>query len=118
MQMALDSATWDLHLDGTGNIAVLSEDVPLLSQRIQCRLQTFKGECFLDRSIGVPYFSEIKKKNPDLQRIRALLASVIAGVSGVSRVLSLNLVFTARTRNLDVTFRVLGTNGEIAEGAV
>ena len=118
MQLALETSTWDLHLDRTGNIATLSDAVALLSQRIQCRLQTFRGECFLDRSVGVPYFSEIMKKNPDLGRIRSLLAAVIAGVEGAKKVLSLDLQFAASTRTLTVRFRVQGTSGEIAEGAI
>lgn len=71
MQLALDTETWDIGLDGSGNIAVLVDPSALLAQRIQCRLQTFKGECFLDRSVGVPYYEEILKKNPDLGRVRS-----------------------------------------------
>lgn len=118
MQMALDSANWDLYLDETGNIAVVSDDAPLLSQRIQCRLQTFRGECFLDRSVGVPYFSEVMKKNPDLGRIRSLLAAIIKGVDGVAKLLSLDLLFSQKNRHLTASFRVLGTNGEIIEGTL
>ena len=118
MQLALDTATWDIGLDGSGNIAVLVDPSALLAQRIQCRLQTFKGECFLDRSVGVPYYDEVLKKNPDLGRIRSLLASVIKGVDGVEKILSLNLKFSAKNRRLTVDFSVLGTNGENAEGTI
>lgn len=118
MQLALDTATWDIHLDATGNIACLTDRSALLSQRIQVRLQTFQGECFLDRSVGVPYFSEILKKRPDIGRVRSLLAAVIAGVEGVKKILELVLTFNQGTRELDVRFRVLGDSGEIAEGGV
>lgn len=118
MQFSLDTALWDLSLDSSGNIAMVSDSVPLLSQRIQCRLQTFRGECFLDRSVGVPYFSEITRKNPDLARIRSLLASVISGVDGVKKILSLDLRFDGKTRQMTVTFKVLGDDGQIAEGVV
>lgn len=118
MQLALDTATWDIGLDGSGNIAVLVYPSALLAQRIQCRLQTFKGECFLDRSVGVPYYEEILKKNPDLGRVRSLLASVIKGVDGVATILSLELRFSVRHRRLTVDFRVQGTAGEIAEGTI
>ena len=37
MQLALDTATWDIGLDGSGNIAVLVDPSALLAQRIQCR---------------------------------------------------------------------------------
>ena len=118
MQLALDTATWDIGLDGSGNIAVLVDPSALLAQRIQCRLQTFKGECFLDREIGVPYYEEILKKNPDLGRIRSLLSSVISGVDGVDKILSLDLSFDRKTRMLSVTFRVIGQDGSIATGEV
>jgi len=120
MQFALATLTWDLYLDSSGNIAVLPDKpvAPLLSQRIKHRLQTFRGECYLDRSIGVPYFSEVMKKNPDLGRIRSLLASVISGVEGVVKILSLDVLFSQRTRTLSVKFRVMGSENSIAEGEV
>lgn len=118
MQLALDTATWDLELDSDGNILTLKDGSQLIAQRIQCRLQTFRGECFLDRSIGVPYFQEVMKKNPDLGRIRALLASVIAGVEGVSKILSLVVTHSAATRHMGVAFRVQSGDGTIAEGEV
>lgn len=120
MQFALTTSTWDLYLDGSGNIAMLPNKPfgPLLAQRIKHRLQTFRGECFLDRSIGVPYFGEVMKKNPDLGKIRSLLASVISGVEGVVKLLQLEVLFAPRTRSLSVKFRVLGNKGAIAEGEV
>jgi len=120
MQLALTTSTWDLYLDSSGNIATLADKPvgPLLSQRITHRLQTFKGECFLDREIGVPYYEEILKKNPDLGRIRSLLSSVISTVEGVDKILSLDLSFDRKTRMLSVTFRVLGKDGTIATGEV
>lgn len=120
MELALDNATWDLHLDKTGNIAVLEESKysELLSQRIKHRLQTFKGECFLDREVGVPYFEEITRKNPELGKVRSLLASVIQGVEGVSKILSLDLNFNARSRELKVKFKVQSGSGSLATGEI
>jgi hypothetical protein len=68
--------------------------------------------------VGVPYYEEILKKNPDLGRVRSLLASVIKGVDGVATILSLELRFSVRNRRLTVDFRVQGTAGEIAEGTI
>ena len=120
MQLALDDATWDLYLAPDGNIAVLRDTPfgPLLAQRIKHRLLTFRGECFLDREVGVPYFSEVLKKNPDLGRIRSLLASVISGVEGVAKILSLEVLLNNATRQLTVNFRAQGTDGNIAEGSL
>lgn len=120
MQLALTTSTWDLYLDSSGNIATLADKPvgPLLAQRIKHRLQTFRGECFLDRSVGVPYFDEVMKKNPDLGRIRSLLASVINGVEGVKKILSLTVLFAPKTRNLSVNFRVLTSEDTVVEDEV
>lgn len=120
MQLALDTSEWDLFLDRTGNISTLGkkESSELLCQRIKHRLQTFQGECFLDRNVGVPYFSEVLKKRPDLGRIRSLLASVISSVEGVSKILSLEVLFDQSRRILSVEFRAQAADGTIAGGAV
>lgn len=120
MQFALTKSTWDLGLDKSGNIATLSDKPfgPLLAQRIKQRLQTFQGECFLDRSVGVPYFGEVMKKKPDFGRIRSLLVSIVKGVEGVVKILSLEILMNDRTRELSVAFRVLGTEETIVEGEV
>lgn len=120
MELALSNSTWDIYLDSTGNIATLgsSDQSSLLAQRIKHRLQTFRGECFLDREVGVPYFSEVMKKNPDLERIRSLLASVIAGVEGVAKILSLEVLFNSSERSMAVDFRAQMFDGTIAEGEV
>lgn len=119
MQFALDK-DWDVYLGGDGNIAVLGAKSggDLLCQRIRHRLQTFRGECFLDRDVGVPYFEEVFKKNPDLGRIRSLLASVISGVEGVAKILTLDILFNRATREFSVTFRAQAVDGTIAEGSL
>lgn len=119
MQLELNTATWDLELGPDGNIRTLGDSDPaaLLSQRICHRLRTFRGECYLDRSVGVPYFSEVLKKRPDLGHIRSLLASVISGVPGVLKILELSLDFRQNTRVLRVSFSVQG-DGFTAAGEV
>lgn len=119
MQLELNTATWDLELGPDGNIRTLGDSDPaaLLSQRICHRLRTFRGECYLDRSVGVPYFSEVLKKRPDLGHIRSLLASVISGVPGVLKILDLSLDFRQNTRVLRVSFNVQG-DGITAAGEV
>lgn len=120
MQLALNETEWDIYLDRTGNLATLGikHFGKLLCQRIKHRLQTFQGECFLDRRVGVPYFSEVLKKNPDLSRIRSLLASVISSVEGVVKILSLEVLFDQAERHLSVEFKAQGADGTIAEGEV
>ena len=123
MQFSLATETWDLFLDETGNISLrksetLDELVDLICQRVKCRLQTFRGECYLDRNMGVPYFKEVMKKNPDLGKVRSLLAATIVGVEGVKSLEKLKIKFDASTREYKVIFRALADNGNVVKGEI
>ena len=123
MQFSLATETWDLFLDETGNISLrksetLDELVDLICQRVKCRLQTFRGECYLDRNMGVPYFKEVMKKNPDLGKVRSLLAATIVGVEGVKSLEGLKIKFDASTREYKVIFRALADNGNVVNGEI
>lgn len=123
MQLALDTGSWDIYLDPTGNIATLGIDTParsadLVCQRIRHRLQTFMGECFLDRSVGLPYYTEVLKKNPDMRRVRALILATISNVEDVRKIVDLKVDFLARSREYKVIFRAEATDGTIVEGSI
>ena len=123
MQLALDTNAWDIFLDSTGNIACLDDYtqerlVDLICQRVRHRLQTFQGECYLDRSVGVPYFSEVLKKNPDLRRVKNLLVATINGVEGVKKIIDFSVDFSARTREYRVIFKAEADDGTIVEGSI
>lgn len=123
MQFSLATETWDLFLDETGNISLrksetLDKLVDLICQRVKCRLQTFRGECYLDRNMGVPYFKEVMKKNPDLGKVRSLLAATIVGVEGVKSLEKLKIKFDASTREYKVIFRALADNGNVVNGEI
>lgn len=123
MQLALDTNTWDIFLDSTGNIALLDDSpkdslADLICQRVRHRLQTFQGECYLDRSVGVPYFAEVLKKNPDLRRVQALLVATIQGVEGVNKIIDFSVDFSASSREYRVIFKAEADDGTIVEGNI
>lgn len=61
--LALDPSTWDLTLDGAGNIA-LALDPDSLAQDAASAIKTFLGECYWDTTVGVPYMTQILGKSP------------------------------------------------------
>lgn len=106
-QIALDPVYHDIYLDAKGQLATVQTS---LDQRIDCRLRTFLGEFWLDQSIGIPYFQEVLKKNPDMSVVRAAFASEIQKVAGVKTLESLSVSLDRAARKLSVTFRVTGTD--------
>lgn len=107
MNLALDPINHDVYLDASGQIALAATP---LDQRIDCRLRTFLGEFWLDQTIGIPYFQEILKKNPDMDAVRAAFASEIQKVPGVQTLDSLEVTRDRASRKLTVIFRVTGTD--------
>ena len=95
------------------DLVVIDGNVPIytgLDQRVDCMLRTVRGEWWLDPTIGVPYFEEILKKNPDMSVVRQAFASVILSVPGVQEITRLGIKFLKATRALRVDFEVKGTD--------
>lgn len=114
MQLALDGSN-DIHIDESGQLAMTSGLEQLVRQRIVCRLQTFRGELYLDRGLGVPYFSEVTKKSPNLGQIRDLLLSEVRTIEGVDEVTDSDVEFDAKTRVFYLYFKCKLTDGSLIE---
>lgn len=57
-QSLLLTSSWDLTLDGAGNIAVGDSDISI-AQDVASACRTFLGECWYDNSLGMPYWQSI-----------------------------------------------------------
>lgn len=99
-QMVHDLVLFDGQLQLSGGLA----------QRIDCYLRTFLGEWWADPTLGVPYFQEILKKNPDITVVRQAILSVILQVPGVVSVPSLTVDLDRTTRRMSVSFEATGTD--------
>ncbi len=106
------SQTNDLDLS-SGNLIVNSDLATNVVQKVQDVLNQFRGEWFLDTSIGVPYFQTILgQRNPDIGAIRALLLGYILKVNGVKEVLDTSAIaFDPASRALSWAFQIRLTDG-------
>ena len=117
--IAVDPLTGDLTLTGDGSQILFTETtVDTLEQRIRTRLQTFRGEWYLDEGLGVPYFEEVMAKNPDVDRVRALLMTELAAVPGVGQILDFTVGFERADRRFTVNFKCRSADGETVEGSI
>jgi hypothetical protein len=100
--LRLSTATGDV-LVVEGEVS-LSEGIESIRQHLEIRLRSFRGEWFLDERIGVSYFTDVFKKNPDITVLNAVFTKVILDTPGV---ISLNsLTFNLESdRRLLVEFR-------------
>ncbi|MDR1311581.1 MAG: hypothetical protein LBK01_06900 [Burkholderiaceae bacterium] len=61
--LALDRSAWDLVLDASGNIAVVTEPYAV-AQDVACACRLFNNELWYDKNKGIPYDSEIVGHRP------------------------------------------------------
>ena len=62
-----------------------------ISQNVRVRLQLFRGESWLDTTLGVPYFSEVLLKGIDPAALEAVFREAIQGADGITAVTSIRL---------------------------
>ena len=97
-----------LALDSSNNIYIennslfFTNDGAEVAQNIRCRLLTYKGEWFLSRQTGVPYFEEILTKPANLARVESILKTTILQTGGVKRLISFSFDYDSTARGLTV----------------
>ena len=91
-------------LDLTDNTLTLIEGVQRVTQNLLIRLRAFRGEWYLDRNFGLPFYEKILVKNPDGGLIRSLFKAVIIGTEDVLELTRFEAEFDSSTRQLSITF--------------
>jgi len=100
--LLLDTVTWDLVVDSSGNIAMATEPYSLAQDAASaCRL--FQGELWYDTTQGVPYFQAILGQMPPLAYLKA---RYVAAAQTVPDVLSVNVYIAAITANRVVSGQI------------
>jgi hypothetical protein len=78
----LDPTTWDLVVDGQGNIAVATPPYARAADAC-CECRTFQSECYYDQTKGIPYLSQILGKSTPIEYTKAQLVAAALNVPGV-----------------------------------
>jgi len=114
MDIKLNSETGDVLLSTTNTITTpvftttTSEN---LAQRLKIRLQTFKGEWFLDGTIGIDYFNQIAGKNRSKAAVDAIIQAEILKENEVLQITAYSSVVDKTTRKITIQFTVRTVDG-------
>lgn len=117
----------DLALDDDGDLLIgpdgdlmITSGIDSIKSDLEARLSFWRGEWFLDASVGVPYYQQILgAKAPHLPAIEATFREVVIQTPGVESLESMSLSFNAASRQLSVTFRASTIFGPVqAAGAI
>jgi len=101
---ALDKETHDLFI--TGNELQVVDVADQLEQNLKIRLQFFNAEWFLDINNGLPFYSDILVKNPNIPNVDSIIKAEILGTIGVLELLEYVSTFDASLRTYTVSFTV------------
>lgn len=80
--LLLDTVTWDLCLDVSGNIAVATEPYAR-AQDAASSIRTFAGEVYYDQARGVPYFDQVLGHYPPVSLMKSYFEGAALLVPGV-----------------------------------
>lgn len=80
--LLLDTVSWDLTVDTSGNIAMATAPYAL-AQDAASAIRTFAGEIYFDTTLGIPYFSQILGYAPPIALMKAYFNEAALTVPGV-----------------------------------
>ena len=98
--MRVNGAPADLHLDDMGNLATVT-DTEAVGQHVRQRLMSYEGEWFLDKSVGVPWLTEVMGGSYDPVVAEALTKAEILETDGVTEVSSFSIRFNRAVRGIE-----------------
>ena len=78
----LRTETWDLEADSSGNIAVCDNPYAL-AQNAATAIRTFRGDCYFNQDLGIPYFQNILGKLPPVEYMKSRFVKAALSVPGV-----------------------------------
>lgn len=100
-----------------GDLCLTSDANPIgthpVLQTILQRLRMFRGEWFLNTTLGVPYYQQILVKNPNRSSIDLAVQSTILGTPGVARLVDYSAKYTTANRVISIAFRAATRTGII-----
>lgn len=96
-----------------GDLVITPTTLYGIQQHILQRLRIYLGEWFLNTTIGVAYFQLVLVKNPDESKVDAIFQSTIIQTPGVVSLTSYSFNPNFATRQLEISFSALTTNGTV-----
>lgn len=102
-----------LDLDLSQDRAAIVDGPDAIAQKIGIRLRFFLGEWFLDERVGIPYYQQVLRKNPNLVIVEGLFRRTIASTPGVEEITAFSFTVDAASRTATLEFSARVSSGEI-----
>mgnify|MGYP003126194735 FL=1 len=110
----------DLKLNPDGDLEFVGGDLELLNdesevsrQALQIELKTFRGEWFLDVSLGIPYLKSILKKGVSKSFVDNIFIDKVRNGYGIESLISFESEITSNRRYVIRQLKAKSITGEI-----
>ncbi len=100
--LKLDPQTHDLDLSSGGLELVTGDDAVV--QKLSIRYQFFRGEWFLDQQVGIPYWTDIFIKNPNIANVNSIMRQTALSTPGIDELSEFTSTLDPNTRGLAISF--------------
>jgi hypothetical protein len=97
--------------DDLPDVPYLLTGLDLVVQRIECRMNRFFGEWFLDRTVGLPLVEWVTTKAPDREAVLSRIEQEIREIPGVVR--TENALAKLENRLLSIQMDVITQAGTV-----
>lgn len=104
---------WDLTLDSSGEIAVIS-GAEAVAMDVACACQVFLGECYYDNTLGIPYQTNILGKKFSGAYLAQKLEAEAKKISAVETAVATVLI-DGGSRKVSAVIRVTDNEGNNIE---
>lgn len=108
--LGLTLDTWDLTVDGDGNIAVFT-DQTAIAQDVASGARTFQGEVWFELAIGIPYLTDVLGQAPSTALLQEAYNAMALMVPDVVQAQTILEPFGS-SRLLTGTIQVIDTTGQ------
>lgn len=107
--LQLDNDSWDILLDGAGNLAITS-DKQAVAQDVATACLSHLGEVWFDTTLGIPWLSEIVGKNSSVSYIQNQMEEEALRLPYVAQALA-TVIFDREKRKASGLITVIDTQG-------
>ena len=84
-----------------------------LNQRLRQRLRFFVDEWFLDQIAGLPFYTDILIKNPNIDSIDSIIKAEIKETESIIEIIEYDSVLDSALRGFTVTFKARSEFGVV-----
>lgn len=117
--LAIDPGTGDLvrTVDGFGETLTVADD-DWTAQKISIKLHWFKGEYYLDKTLGLPYIPADGEPEADQATLDTDIQAAIMSVTTVQEITAFSSTFNSSTREYHATFTAQLKTGSTVSGSI